>query len=1072
MSQAVAQPEPPAIAEQGPAQKKRDKYFALLDIGVLTEKQTRTAQKLASDIRKADTKQDKAIAQKDAKREEARLLYEDRLARFDLALADLRKYRPASDKLVAKFETARGEAQALIAPANQAPVTAKDYEAARKRLHDVSVSDAAEDAAKLFGSALKSAQKFAPEAFALCDKIRAELAAKGLPLPGRVVGVVRATMFDIIRPLLADGPTKEQADAATADLQQLLQDLQADIAAARKEGTDTALLYGRTTERIKALAPDSAATPPLINDRQAATMRQSLESARAYVDANEFGKARGILDTLNADAQQYEAQNGPRRDEWLAIQASVPGVINGAVALAREAKSPPVQKQALDVAKQVREIVDLGPGRGTSFDDALARVRSAPATLASLRDMEAGWQQEHPLVEAEKTLGDGTVVPEKRGESPQLADAKKNIETAFADVEAALKTLHKAVKQATNGSHFQVADGPFKERLNAARAEWDERVKTAHDPDSLDDIGMFLQLAVLEVDIIQLAGNPDRLGAAVDAGLGNRAKEAYEAAKREATEACEAYMAVDAVEGATALEKVEAISAAAESNSTARGLRKAAGQLTKLALDTLKLAQGQSGDVAAAQKALKEILDPIEPQLAELKARAESRKTATDREPIVALLETLQTSLDGLRAVERLTELTLLTAAQAEASAFAKSVADSLAAAKGKKGVEDTLTFREMRKQIADLKAQLDKSKLGIYGAVTQAALSDELKDLEKSLGKKTMTETTAELAALEKKVTELQEKCKSAEQNSEQFKKSVIAGILKLLDGEAFKQAPAYLKAKRAEVAGILEEYRFEGSQGEAYKKASTLQVELENALASDKDERGVPKLIAAQEAPAQKQQNDKIVEGGKWDGECEVLEKRLKSLKSLNSDEIGPLFDTLDSARGAVKKSQDFATGREQLESIRRRLTLIEANPDGLAITARNKLPVVQRRIMNAMAAFGKGLDAVEKTVQQIPDPDLDNTGKEAVRKQLTALRPLFNPTLLKDPVAKVAAKDLPKEKRSGEREKALREVRRMQDYVDHDTRLRTLAETPFVPGMDSVVSELALSLLDLENNLLVSL
>jgi hypothetical protein len=1073
MSQAIAQPQPPAVGRQGPAQSKRDKYFALLDIGVLTQKQTKTAQKLATDIRKADAKQDKATAQKDAKREEARLLYEDRLARFDLALADLRKNSPATDKLVAKFDKARGEALGLLAQGgNQTPPTAKDYDAARKKLHEVSVSDAGEDGAKAVNSALKSAEKFAPEVFALRDTITGELAAKGLPLPERVCAAVRSAMFDFIQPLLAAEPTKEQADAAAADLRQLLQDLRADIAAARKEGTETALLYGRTVELTKTLVPDSADTPPLVDDRQAATMRQSLESARAYLDANEFGKAKDILDALNADAQQCETQNGPRRDEWLAIQPSVAGMINGARTMAGEAKSPVVQKQALDIARQLREVFDLEPGRGISFDDALARVKAAPATLASLRDVEAGWQKEHPLVEAEKTLADGTIVPEKRGESAQLAKAKKDVEEAFADVDAAFQTLHKAVKQATDGKHFQVADGPFKERLNSARAEWDERVKTAHDEDSLDDLGMWLQLAVLEADIISLASDPDRLEAAVTGGLGNRAKEAFDTAKREATEACEAYMAVDAAEGAAALETVEEITAAAESNSTSRAFRKATGQLTKLALDTLKKAQGQSGDVAEAQKALKEVLDPIEPQLAELRERAESRKTATDREPLVALLETFQSGLDGLRAMEKLTELNLLTGAKAEAEAFAKSVTDSLAAAKGKKGVEDTLTFRQMRKQIADLKAQLEKKTVALYGAVTQAALTEELKDLEKSLGKKTMTDTTAELAELEKKVAALRDKCKQAEQNSKAFEKTVVAGILKLLDGQDFKQAPTYVKAKKAEVAAILDDYRFEGAQEQAIQKASTLQVELNNAVASQKDERGVPGLVAAHEAAAQKQQNDKIVEGGKWDGECEVLEKRLKSLKSLNSDEISPLLDTLDSARAAVKKSQDFDTGREQLESIRRRLTLIEANPDGLAITARNKLPAVQRRVTNAITAFGKALEAVEKSVGQIPDTDLDGTGKAAVRKQLTALRPLFNPTVLKDPVAKVATKDQPKEARSGEREKALREVRRMQDYLDHDTRLRVFADTPFVPGVESVVSELALSLLDLENNLLVSL
>lgn len=83
------------------------------------------------------------------------------------------------------------------------------------------------------------------------------------------------------------------------------------------------------------------------------------------------------------------------------------------------------------------------------------------------------------------------------------------------------------------------------------------------------------------------------------------------------------------------------------------------------------------------------------------------------------------------------------------------------------------------------------------------------------------------------------------------------------------------------------------------------------------------------------------------------------------------------------------------------------------------------------------------------------------------------MLNPALFTSYIKTITTAEDDK-KRSTAREKALRGARQMMTYIKKDYRMRELARAPSTVDtkMAGVVSKVFLALLDLENNLLVSL
>lgn len=1046
--------EGPEVQEQPKQQGETKEYlFGLLKVRSLTEEERRhvESRKQARKQHDKQTKAEKKQAKQQGKSEKERLLYEARVEQTKTALATLRTYRPAADDLVGEFETALSEA-ALIAWEGK-PAEALE------RLKKVDPAKAVQRADTRWGKANEKARKLSPGGMEAVKQINQLLASKDLPLSAGEATTFRREQLLVGRRLLAENPSSDDVEHATEELINLQEQLKKRIADAGDQLRVIEQLHKQVRLELETVAPLSGKTPPLLTDRESAPMRLALDSARTSITARDYDAAAQTLQPLLVELQDVQQRIGPMRAQWLQAERNLAARLDEAKKLAATAQAPHVRQAAIELRDRLQALQTTGVGRSIGYPDALDRVGGAQASLQRLAEQEKAW-----LTFQGKPGGDP-------GGDDQLKRAKQQVEQGFTAIDDALHRLHKAVNKQTGGKQSrQVADGPYVERREAARQEWDARVAAAHDDGSLDAPGMLARLDQIRQAIDAVVGNPQQLGAAIDDGKLARAKEVYATARQLAADACEESVCVDAEQGSKLLEELERIVDEAVQTNTSEYYRFSAISLNGLRDRAVRLKNESQQEVEKAQQDLQKLLDPMEQQLSEIRKLADKAKSGEKQAPLVALLDTLRGQYDALRAMQKLTQVPLLEDAQEEAEKFAEELSSSLSAAKGEGG--EVLSFAQVNKRIADLEVELADKNLKLYCVSTQFTLAEDLKALKSTMGTTTMSALTEKLNALADRIHTAERKAAQAKKSTQEFEQGRVAELLQQLSNKAFDDAPKAKAALKARIKGLVADFQFEDGQAAARGKADALKQEMTLLLQGEVDERGVPKALATQEASALKAENDKIVDKGKWEGQSKVLEQRLKELESINPGEIKALQDMLDSAKTSVKKSEDYAGGREQLQAIKSRLALIEANPRGLAIAARNKLPQVNARYRRAVAEFVRALGEVEQAVGKLASTDLGDPGKALVSGQIAALRGLFNASAFEAAVATMTDKTLSREVRSGAREAGLREMRRLQSYLKDDFRMQTLAESPFGPDMHSVQSELMLSLLDLENNLLVSL
>ncbi|WP_149535787.1 hypothetical protein [Siccirubricoccus phaeus] len=1044
------------IAPPDPLQAKRDEFYRKIGVptGPLTKKQNKDWEKIARKEGKKTAKQEKVALKQDVAQAKAQQLYLDRRSRSEATLAAIERYRPAANVLADSFVAAHLQVDLLIEAGEKQTPPAVDWKKAFDILHAVHVSNAEEKAALAWEDGKKATRTANPALMDAADELFRRVGEERARLSDDEVARLQGQVRDAIRPVLIPSPEQKLIDGATRELEVARQALEDALDAAVANDKEARLLRGDATILLDMAAPLTVAKdapPPLLPNKQAAELRRLLASADTARQARDYATEMDLLQTIIDTASAARGDGGPQREEWLRRKGEVAGHQSAANVLATTATSPAVQAEAAALRRRLAEIDEQKPGIGMTYAEALSRLNGAPAQLKALELEQKGF--------AEFTKA--------------RAAAAKRVETEFGKVEQAFGALHQAVAEATDNEHTDIADGPFRARLAALRDEWDAKLARAHSVDSLDEAGTNVAMTKLEIDIAAAARETDKLPGLVDAGLLQDARDLFDDAYDGALAAAEKLVALDSAAGAALLSALAEQRERADAATTPGGFAGPKAQVLLLQKQAIGAAAAQSDKVFGLQERLKQILAPLPGRIQDVFDKAEKIKNTAKQAPHLAMHQTLVTAYDTQRAMGRLTQVPLLERAIDEALQLEEDVAAALRALTGEKDEdgEKPLTFEKARKTLADMKSDLAGKTLDIYAKVTSFELAEQVKAVEKGLG-------TTSIAELQKALDELEVKIAEAKKQAEEAKKLFAAfekdakSITDQLKAPAFKDAPAYVKSVQGRIAGIMGNARFEGGMSGAKSEMLKLSEELTKLLEGGRDDRGVPLALAAQEAAAVAAARQAEVEKGKWEGEVKVVEKLLAAAEGIPSDEMKQLKSTLSEAKKATEKSHDYATGREQLNAVRTRLALVAENPHGLAISARNKLPQVLVRVKQAIAGLLQAFKEVQDKVEAVPDGDLNADGKKAVASQLAQLRGLFNPSVFDKPVAQAAAKDQDDKVRSGAREVALRDARRMMAYLADDFRLQVLAETPFRPAMAAPISELNLALLDLENNLLVSL
>lgn len=1031
-------------------QKVRTDFYKKLGVASgsrLSPKDSKALTKLAKASAAASDKADQAAHDKARKVAKDKVLYEDRRARAEATISALRDYSPASDTLISHFIDSLLEADRILKADGQA------FEAANKALHAESIKKALSKADEAWGKAEEGARKnktTAP-AYAQVDALRDSLGAARALLSDAAAEAFSQKVLDAERGLLSPSLQPKALSAVTSALDTLANDLEtmkSDAESART-AAQTARLLAKT-ELDKIDAPDPAGG--LVTEADRAVLQRMLTDADTALGSREFVLARTQFADLASRALTLATAGTRDRSAWAKRAAELVRLTKEVGELAGSATSPAVQESATALSEQLEELAKQKPGIDIAFPAALAKLDGAQVALNEMLKEELNF------------LKFGS----------ERAAAAERIRALDEAAEVAFQPLRAAVLAVTHGKENDLADRPFKDRLQKLRKEWSARLAVAQDVDTLDEAAAATELRSIATDLAAAARDGALLGRLIDNEALQVAQAAYAQARDAVQPQLEKLTNIDALAGAKTLAALDAVAARLDSKATPGAYTAAATEVAQLGREALKAAQTKLGLVSGLQLRLQQLLAPLPDELDKMFAAIQKMTNAAKQKPHAAMHATLVTAVEGLRAMGKLSQVPLLNEAIDDAEKLAKDVAMSVAAVtKGEApGGGEVLSFEEARRRLVKLKAKLDATEVQTYAKVSAFDAGEAHKALEKGLGSTTLSALEEALDALTTTVAKIEREAAAAKADYDKFSKDEVAPVQARIEAAPFKDAKSYAAAMKGRLKAVLGDAQFEGGLANARTALQTIKNELDDVAASAPDETGAPRALAGKEKAAAAAERAKEIEKAKYEGEVKVLEKQIEGAKGLYPDDHEGLRQALRDAKKSADKGASYEDARDQLRTIRTRLALLEQNPHGIGIHVRKQLPAVNRRYKAAVSAYWAGLDAVGQAVTALPTTDLPSAAKAAVRTGLGAVRVLYNPAVFDRSVAQVSNEGTPAPARSAARETALRDVRRLGAYLTDDFRLQELADTPFHGPMRGLLSELRLALLDLENNLLVSM
>ena len=92
--------------------------------------------------------------------------------------------------------------------------------------------------------------------------------------------------------------------------------------------------------------------------------------------------------------------------------------------------------------------------------------------------------------------------------------------------------------------------------------------------------------------------------------------------------------------------------------------------------------------------------------------------------------------------------------------------------------------------------------------------------------------------------------------------------------------------------------------------------------------------------------------------EGSYNVLNGELGRLTGIDKAELGNLKKMLNDANAAFRKDGVYDVAMAKLRAVRERMALLVANPQGLQLSARNRLPEVNQKWKDSVTGFKEEL------------------------------------------------------------------------------------------------------------------
>jgi hypothetical protein len=1027
-------------------------FYSLMDIDKV--KSAKTTDKKLKVVRKnvaTENKKDKKQQKTDVAEAKFEPLYNDRLARSMRALDDLKSYAPAAASLIKKFEDAHKKAADILEADEGA------WKAAFEALHDVSESNSEEDAEKLWAQGEKDARKAAPDFFKSADQSREKLLAARKVLTVEAYEALNGRLESITGSLCqSGGPAPKEVGQATQALGKFDKSLTTATTNAINDGEQAKKLrvdVENTLTLAKGVVKPHGGFPKtdLANFQRQFTSIDTNIGLRDYVSALQLLEALRTQIETKSDA--IEVAGKTAQSNWKSAKNDLAGLKSRAEKLmANQSLPESVRKAATETDQRIATLI------------AAKKVGEAPTFTAAVEEVD---EIRADLDRFEQTAGDVPAFKKAREE------ANKRVRALMDQAAHAIEALPGALNKANGGKDIDSTSvvGPFNDELAGLLIRWESLMGSAVDASELMEDAVTADLRKLLTDV-NTAATTGAGDAVLDINLAP-AREEFEKLRDKAMSVAKSVLNLRAEEGANLLEAIDSAESAVNAATTAQQIQDVTKSLKELVDKNANTSGGSDLAIPQFQEMLRKKLAGVPDLIKTLQEETNKKKTGEKQQPFVKLLDTVQTDYETLLVLVGSTQKDMLEQALDEADALIQEIGNATKDVSGKAGKKDQ-TFDAAKKRIEGYTKRLAADDVQTYALATATELTERLNAFTKGLGTITVTQLYAELDQVGDALDKAETKAKESKERVKKFEE-LIDQQKKRLDAAPFKtDSPEFATATKTRLDQILSDARFEDGLQSASADFNRLLKELDDAAAS-------PKNLLGQ-AVDLVDKNDKAVEAkrageldkSKWEGELLVVEKQLNAAKGgeIDSDEIAGLKTTFEGCKKMVAKTQQFADGREQLKAIAKRLSLLEANPYGLVISARNKLPQLTAFVKGEIIRTSKALAEISGAVEKIPETDLPAGDKKQVAGQLAAVRGLFNPAAFDKSIPVVASPKIDRNKRASARETALKDVRRMMSYVDNDFRLQALAITPYKGDMRAVISGLKLGLLDLENNLLISM
>jgi hypothetical protein len=553
------------------------------------------------------------------------------------------------------------------------------------------------------------------------------------------------------------------------------------------------------------------------------------------------------------------------------------------------------------------------------------------------------------------------------------------------------------------------------------------------------------------------------------------AKGRYEAARKTAMGEIDRLRGIDAAEAEELAKAIGNVDGSAAAATNPGVFAKFVVRIDKIRSDAAIRATKLGKEAGEEQQILTEELDEVGALLDELDKIVAGLKNEKQQKGYQTLAQTLRTGLEQQRAMADLTQRSLLQAAVPEIIKLRFDVHQGIDAARNGKAVpgDSTLTMEEIRQRISDLKKKLGETEIKTFLAAAVFQTTTALDALDKALGDEPLYDSAVKAVELTRKTDQILADAAKARKVYDAFKAD-LEKIGAKLKQDIFTQAPKYTAYLKGELDAIRAEARGEGGFPTAKQDALRILAEIDGYLADqDRDARGVPKALAQREGDAVKDAEATKDLAAGWTGKYKVLAANIDRLEGVPSREKKALASSLEDANKNFEKTGDYEAATARWKAIEQRMRLLQENPGGLKLSARNSLPKVRDNWHAATMKFQEALSQLGAAINdRVTAGDIKADEAKPVTATLAQLRTMLNASGFDQPIDTMASQSESDEARSAAREVALRDVRRFRAYLTGDYRMLELARNPFHDRLRAVLAGLASTLADLENNMMASL